>query len=104
LSQRKLFVGNVRPKDPSNASITTHAAAVVDVNVDASYEVLPFDNGNDDVIEIESDESSHIVCEVTTASTRRMHDQPQPQHQQHYYQKLQQLKPRNFHLMMLYLL
>jgi hypothetical protein len=66
-SQLKLFVENERPKDPQNASITTHAGAVVDVNFDASYEVQPFDYGNDNVIEIRSGESSHIVCVATTA-------------------------------------
>jgi hypothetical protein len=67
LSQLKLFVENERQQDSQNASITTHADAVVDVNFDASYEVQLFDNGNDDVIEIESDESSNIVCASTTA-------------------------------------
>jgi hypothetical protein len=55
LSQLKLFVENERQKDPPNASITTHAGAVVDVNFAASYEVQTLDNGNDDVIEIERD-------------------------------------------------
>jgi hypothetical protein len=67
LSQRKLFVEKERRKNPPNASITTHAGAVVDVYFAASYEVQTFDNGNEDVIEIESDESSHIACVATTA-------------------------------------
>jgi hypothetical protein len=67
LSQLKFFVENERQKDPPNASIPTHAGAVVDINFDASYEVQPFDNGNDDVIEIESDKSSHIVRVATTS-------------------------------------
>jgi ethanolamine utilization cobalamin adenosyltransferase len=37
LSQRKVFVENEQPKYPPNASITTHAGAVVDVKIDASY-------------------------------------------------------------------
>jgi hypothetical protein len=56
-----------RQKDPQNALITTHAGAFVNVNYDASYEVQAFDNENDDVIEIKSDESSHIACIATTA-------------------------------------
>jgi hypothetical protein len=67
LFQRKLFVANERQQDPPSASITTHAGAVVDVNFAASYEVQTFDNGNDDVIEIESDHISHIACVPITA-------------------------------------
>jgi hypothetical protein len=88
-------------KGPSNASIATHADAVVDVDFDASYEVQPFDNGNDNVIEIESDGSSHIACVATTAinlpyawSTTTTIT---PQHYHQQLQQLQELKPRNFH-------
>jgi hypothetical protein len=67
LPQLKLFVEKGRQKDPPNASITTHAGTVFDVYFDALYEVQSFDNGNDDVIEIETDESSHIACVATIA-------------------------------------
>jgi hypothetical protein len=67
LFQLKLFVENEQQKDAPHASISTHSGAVVDDNFDASYEVQTFDNRNDNVAEIESDESSHIVCVATTA-------------------------------------
>jgi hypothetical protein len=36
LSQLEFFVENEQQKDPQNASITTHAGAVVDININAS--------------------------------------------------------------------
>jgi hypothetical protein len=97
LSQLKLFVEKERRKDPPNASITTHAGAVVDVNFAASYEVQTFDNGNDNVIEIESDESLHIACLATTAINLPYARSTTTTTYQHYNQQLQQLKPSNFH-------
>jgi hypothetical protein len=63
LSQLKLFVENERRKYPPNASITTHAVAVVDVNFDASYEAKKIDNVNDnfDVGEQKKDVEGSII-------------------------------------------
>jgi hypothetical protein len=44
-----------------NASITTHAGAVVEVNIDTIYEVKPFTNKNNDVIEMRV-MKAHILC------------------------------------------
>lgn len=71
LSQLKVFVEGERLKDPPNASITAHAAAVVDVNIHASNEAPPIDNGNNDMLEGVSDKPSATAAAAGTDAVAR---------------------------------
>jgi hypothetical protein len=111
LSQRNLFAENEQPKDPPNASIAIHAGAAFDVSFDASCEVQPFDNGNDDVIEGEQNKgletltgSQFYLAKTAintpwTSSTKlfEVNDaSPPPQHQQGVYREVNDLPAKAF--------